>query len=146
MHRLLVIACSERKAPAAGLLPAIDRYDGPAFRVLRKFLREHESLAPTILVLSAKYGLIPADREIPFYDCRISRDTAYALRPLVVEVAGASLHAKEWRSVGICAGKDYQIALDGIFGLIPPGVRVTLLRGGQGARLSALHKWLRERD
>jgi hypothetical protein len=72
MHRLLIIACSERKNSAVGLLPAIDRYDGPAFRVLRKYLREHAERAPSILILSAKYGLIPAGQEIPMYERRLS--------------------------------------------------------------------------
>jgi len=42
MGRLLFIACSQRKNPAEGVLPALDRYDGPAFGVLRKYLRETE--------------------------------------------------------------------------------------------------------
>ena len=37
--RLLVLACSERKRAGPGLLPAAERYDGPAFRVLRAYLR-----------------------------------------------------------------------------------------------------------
>ena len=40
MNKVLIIACSQRKRPDAGLLPALDRYDGPAFQVLRRFLRE----------------------------------------------------------------------------------------------------------
>ena len=79
MQRLLVLACSERKVTAAGLLPAVDRYDGPPFRVLRKYLREHTG-APDILILSAKYGLIPSDQQIPYYDCRITRASARVLK------------------------------------------------------------------
>ena len=36
MTRLLIVACSRAKRPDAGSLPAIDRYDGPAFRLLRR--------------------------------------------------------------------------------------------------------------
>lgn len=31
--RLLILACSQRKRPDPGLLPAIERYDGPQFQV-----------------------------------------------------------------------------------------------------------------
>jgi hypothetical protein len=41
---MLILACSRRKRPDEGLLPAIERYDGPAFRVLRHFLREMPAL------------------------------------------------------------------------------------------------------
>ena len=146
MHRLLIIACSERKDCAAGLLPAIDRYDGPAFRVLRKYLREHAARAPSILILSAKYGLIQADRKIPVYECRLSATAAYKLRPRVMKAAGAALRAKKWRTVGICAGKDYRIALDGISELVPKGAKLYLICGGQGLRLTALRNWLRQTD
>jgi hypothetical protein len=36
--RMLILACSQRKLLDEGLLPAVERYDDPAFRVLRRFL------------------------------------------------------------------------------------------------------------
>ena len=48
------------KSPAVRPVPAIERYDGPAFRVLRRF-RENARItgerAPALLVISAKHGL-----------------------------------------------------------------------------------------
>ena len=38
--RLLMLGCSERKVGTCGRLPAFQRYDGPAYRVYRKFLRD----------------------------------------------------------------------------------------------------------
>jgi hypothetical protein len=43
-RRMLILACSRRKRPDEGLLPAIERYDGPAFRMVRRFLREMPAL------------------------------------------------------------------------------------------------------
>jgi hypothetical protein len=69
-HRLLILSCSQRKRPDAILLPALERYDGPMFRVLRKFLRENPSkeLHPDVYILSAQFGLISADQLIPIPD------------------------------------------------------------------------------
>jgi hypothetical protein len=61
VNRLLILSCSQRKAPWEGDLPALDRYDGPAFRVLRKYLRTHSDDSLAILILSAKFGLIEAE-------------------------------------------------------------------------------------
>jgi hypothetical protein len=41
---MLILACSRRKRPDEGLLPAIEPYDGPAFRMVRRFLREMPAL------------------------------------------------------------------------------------------------------
>jgi hypothetical protein len=144
MGRLLLIACSQRKDPAEGVLPALARYDGPAFRVLRKYLREAEGTEPVVLILSAKYGLIAANRKIPAYDCRMSARSARALRPRVLDAARRVLASQRWRAIGICAGKEYQVALEGLSELIPEGARVDLIRGGQGPRLTALRNWLHQ--
>jgi hypothetical protein len=144
VDRLLILSCSQRKASAKGRLAAIDRYDGPAFRVLRKFLREDPADVPTVLILSAKYGLIESEREIPWYDHRLSKTSADRLRPQVMKMAGHVLRSHQWRAVGLCAGREYRSALNGLAELIPAGVRVDLLASGLGKRLAALRNWLRQ--
>ncbi len=142
MHRLLVISCSQSKTCQTGLLPAIDRYDGPAFRVLRKYLRENSETTLTALILSAKYGLIESDRKIPYYDCRLSRSSAMHLRPQILETLARVIQSKQCRAVGVCAGKDYRVAFDGLSELIPAGIRIDFLTGGLGLRLTRLRDWL----
>lgn len=144
MDRLLILACSQRKVPAKGYLRAIDRYDGPAFRVLRKYLRETADGSLAVLVLSAKYGLIEAERAIPWYDQRLSDASAARLRAQVLEVAKHVLRSHHWRAVGLCAGREYRSVLDRLAELIPEGTRLHLLAGGQGKRLTALRDWLRQ--
>jgi hypothetical protein len=144
VDRLLILSCSQRKSPATGRVPAVDRYDGPAFRVLRKYLREGPAQAPGVLILSARYGLIEAGRRIPWYDQRLSASSAKKLRPAVLETAGRVLGSRPWRAVGVCAGKDYTAALDGLADLLPQGARIDLLGGGLGKRLAALRDWLRQ--
>jgi len=65
MQRLLILACSQRKRPGASSLPAIERYDGPAFRVLRRYCRLNQDNGLFVYVLSAEFGLIPVKQPIP---------------------------------------------------------------------------------
>lgn len=65
MRQSLILACSATKRQHPGELPAIARYDGPAWRTLRANMG-CEILPP--FVLSAKFGLISVYREIPNYD------------------------------------------------------------------------------
>jgi hypothetical protein len=125
-------------------MPAIDRYDGPVFRVLRKYLREGPADVPTVLILSAKFGLIESDREIPWYDHRLSKASLNRLRPRVLKMARHVLRSRQWRAVGLCAGREYRSALNGLAELIPEGVGLDLLPGGLGKRLTALRNWLRQ--
>lgn len=141
-RRLLVLACSARKRATAGLLPAVDRYDGPAFRVLRKFLAETTD-PPDVLVLSARFGLIPADTPIPAYDHRLTPAAADALRPAAVRVLGEMLSRGTYADVAFGLGRDYRRAVAGYPAVVPPGAAATILAGGQGARLRALRTWLR---
>jgi hypothetical protein len=143
MNRLLVVACSQRKNPATGEIPAIERYDGPVFRVLRKYLRETPGGAPTLLILSAKYGLIESSREIPDYDCCLTPALARHLRRSVLDRVRTVLRSRRWDSLGVCVGKRYWDLLDGFLELVPGGMRVDQLGGGLGKRLTCLRGWLR---
>ena len=58
MTRALFLSCSKRKSPEAGLIPAIRRYEGPRFRVLRSYLRDAGKDPLLIWILSAEHGLI----------------------------------------------------------------------------------------
>jgi hypothetical protein len=81
---MLILACSRRKRFDEGLLPAIERYDGPAFRVLRRFLRGGSTNTPNVFILSAEYGLIAHNLHIATYDKVMTPARACELRPLVL--------------------------------------------------------------
>jgi hypothetical protein len=145
MRRLLIMACSQRKDPTEGSRAAIDRYDGPAFRVLRKYMRAGAGSLPSVLILSAKYGLIPASRKIVNYDCCLTARSADQLRPQVLEEAARIFCSCRWEQIAVCAGKQYWRALAGFEELVPQDVRIDFIKGGQGPRLTALRDWLHQR-
>lgn len=65
---LLVMPCSARKSPAPGLIPARERYTGPAWRTLHANAGE---LALEVIVLSAAHGFIYAETPIATYDRKL---------------------------------------------------------------------------
>lgn len=142
MNRLLIVACSERKNPLPELVPAIERYDGPIFRVLRKFLCEYSGQAPEILILSAKFGLIGPSDMIPEYNCRLTADAATRLRPAVLAKLRAALQSSPVTAVGLCLGRDYMQAVKGFETYLPGGTSLEYIGGGLGRRLTRLREWL----
>jgi hypothetical protein len=143
-HRYLVIlSCSQRKRSDPGLMPAIERYDGASFRVLRKAKREGywpEHL--DALILSAKYGLLEPEALIEDYDSRMTRDRAIALQPAVTADLNRRLAQLGYHEVFINLGQNYLIAIGEpaeVFNDLP----VIYARGRIGERMRQLKMWLK---
>src|SRR5437016_1765236 len=128
MQRLLLLACSRRKRPDEGLIAAIERYDGPAFRVLRRYSRGTDDCGLAIYILSAEFGLIHAGKRIPAYDRRMTTERADALRPSITAAARAAIDRHDPARILICAGKVYLRAIEG---LRTNPARTSFAKGGQ---------------
>jgi hypothetical protein len=142
LRHLLILACSQRKRLDTESLPAIERYDGPTFRLLRRFLRKQPSAPLEIYILSAKFGLIPSDYLIPNYDQRMTKMRSRQLQPEVIAKFEDILSAKSYQKLCICLGRDYFLALDKYDMLIKSGLAVRIATGSLGKKLATLHDWL----
>ncbi len=144
-RRLLILSCSQRKRPDPGLLPAIERYDGPAVRVLRKFFRERplEMQSLNTYILSAEFGLLSANQSLPNYDRRMTLERASDLHPQILTALEHILRDGHYDKLFISVGKDYLQALAGYELLIPTGLNPVVSTGTQGHKLAALRDWLR---
>ena len=146
MGRLLLLGCSQAKVSDPEPLPAIERYDGPAFRLVRRFLRT--APAPLqdvdIYILSARYGLIPATTEIADYDERMTPRRAAALRADTLSELQQIVEQTRPTRLFISLGRDYLAAIEGFEARLPPFVQVTVSREPAGKQLTALRAWLYE--
>lgn len=134
---LLIISCSERKKQSKQLLPAIELYDGPAYRVLRKRLNDTHS-QPTIWVLSAKHGLIWADSHIYGYDEQLNKERIQVIRTDVESFIKRSAPLGKFKGIFIWAGKQYLAALPPSFLARP---NVCIAQGSIGQKLRLLKDW-----
>ena len=139
--RLLILGCADRKRDSGGLLPALDRYDGPAYRVIRTFLREYQWPEDvSIAVLSAEYGLFGILKGIRQYDKRMDLATATARAP------ECSTILRKWatshRSVHVALGKDYMPAVQP--GLETLSLESQIFAGGIGQKLHQIKTFLAE--
>ena len=145
---LLIISCSQRKIQSPEPLAAIDRYDGPTYRTLRKFCTG--GLPPPeldVVIISAKYGFLRSKQLIENYDQRMTAKRADELRPKVQASLRALIQGKRecpfslgaYDQVFINLGKTYRRILEGFhWGLLP-----TLeASGGIGLKTSQMKAWL----
>jgi hypothetical protein len=142
MPRLLILACSQRKRSDAALLAAIERYEGPAFRVLKRYRRLTQDGDLMVYILSAKFGLISTKKLIPLYDQRITAKRSGAVQASVAAAVQAAIQRHQPSEIFICAGKTYLRALGCV---VANDSRVSVARGGQGVKLAALKAWLYQR-
>lgn len=144
--RLLILKCSAAKAGGPAPAPAVDRYDGPLWRVLRSYRRAQPIFAADLDIygLSAEYGLIPGDTPIPPYDRTMSPERADALRPQVLE-AFRDLMGGGYDQLCLGVSDRYLRAMAGWEGLVPAHTAVTITDGAMGAKLGQLRAWLEGR-
>ena len=141
MQYLLLISCSQRKVESAEPLPAIDRYDGPTYRCLRKMRRASGiPSALDIRIISAKYGLIHSHKPIGFYDQPMTPERADELRPHIQdELQLLVTISKSYDQVFINLGKTYMRTLDGFHWRFISTMEAS---GGIGQRTSQMKVWL----
>lgn len=138
-RKLLILGCSDVKRNAAGFLPALDRYDGPAYRVIRKFLRDNRwPVDMSIAVLSAEYGLFGIFKNIEDYDRRM--DTAIARSQAVHCKSILSNWMKDHQSLHISLGRDYLPAIQPAIEELQ--IRPTFFEGAIGKKLNQVKTFL----
>jgi len=141
-RQLLVLGCSQAKREAPGLLPAIDRYDGSSYRVLRRYLREREWPASlSVAILSGKYGLVGGFTGIEYYDERMTPQRALQWAPT------CKLTLKDWandhKSIHLSLGKDY---LPAVMPAIEHGLKgkAEVFKGPIGMKLRQIKQLLQQ--
>lgn len=137
---LLFISCSQRKLPTPAPLPAIDRYDGPVYRTIRKAIREDRfPQSIDIFIISAKYGLLLSDTPIADYDLKMTPDGADALRSDIQRALNVHLTFKRYDQVFINLGAVYRRTLEGFHWGLTPTLEAT---GGIGLRTAQVKAWI----
>ena len=142
-RRLLILSCSQRKHTSEDLLPAIDRYNGPLFFVLRRFLREcpREAKQLDVYILSAAYGLIASDLPILFYDQKMNMSRVCELQPQV-KTTLSSILQNDYASICFVLGDTYLKTFEGLYDSIPKLVEFIVTYGSIGKKQTQLKKWL----
>lgn len=140
---LLVLGCSARKRTDPGVLPAIERYDGVNFRVLRKLMREGRWPGNVdVLIISAKYGVLSPLTPIEYYDQPMTRDRAVALQRQVGACLDVRMGQVPYSELFINLGQTYRLALGCCQRIQCAGVRVQYATGGIGQRMAQMKDWL----
>lgn len=140
---LLIMACSGRKLPTIGLIPAIERYDGVNYRVLKKAQRE--GYFPSnldILIISAKYGLIKPETLIENYDLQMTNKRSLELRASVSQSLDKHLSNNQYSEIFLNLGKDYLKTISNSKYLTEFSGELVMGEGRIGQKMAQMKAWL----
>lgn len=136
---LLIISCSQRKASISNPAPAIELYDGPFFKMIRKMKREENfPRSVHILIISAKYGLLGHYDLIENYDKKMTEIRAKELKQEIKRELNKFLSNKGFKGIFIGMGKNYCLCLDNFKFKIPREYAA----GKIGEKLSRTKEWI----
>ncbi len=143
---LLILSCSQKKVKNPTLLPAIERYDGPSYRVLRKIIySSNYNNSLDIAIISAKYGLLRPNENIEDYDLKMNQEIAKSIKNKVIQKLRRQISNKKYENIFINLGSDYKLSIDGFDRNIPKNTKLLYADGKIGEKLSRMKKWLEER-
>lgn len=142
MNNLLIISCSQRKIESPETLAALDRYDGPTYRSLRKARREGRVPKNLdVVIISAKYGLLTCQQPVDTYNQKMTTQRAAELEFEVQSKLRSFMRAKPggYDEVFINLGSVYRQTLEGFhWGL----TRTLEASGGIGLRTLQMKAWV----
>lgn len=108
MTCLMLLSCSGTKSRAPGVVPAIDRYEGTTYKVIKKARREgYWPDDVHILIVSAKYGLISEYTMIEDYNQKMTVHRARELQMDVNLALDKALQETVYESIFINMGHIY---------------------------------------
>ena len=138
MTNLLIISCSKTKKHLDNV-PAIQLYDGQAYRVLKK--RTPQNLE--IVIISAKYGPIRSTEIISYYDQVMTVARAAELRQNVENAIRNVIRNHNPGKIFISLGFPYNLAVsEELMGFLDENFHLQVAHGPIGKRLHQLKVWL----
>ena len=123
-------------------MAAISRYDGVLFTVIRKAIRERRMQPETtIIIISAKFGIIRAGTKIPFYDQRLTASQSVKLGPRVRISLSNIIRKGRFERKFVNLGRNYAAMVQDLRGL-----RDAMWAAGPiGKRAATLKSWIDQR-
>ncbi len=138
MSSLLIMSCSKTKKHLDNV-PAMELYDGQAYRVIKKNSAENLE----IVIISTKYGPIRSTEIISYYDQVMTVAKAAGLRQNVENVIRNVIRNHNPGKIFISLGFPYNLAVsEELMGFLDENFYLQVAHGPIGKRLHQLKEWL----
>lgn len=140
--RLLIISSSEKqKGDPVSPVPAIERYDGLIFQVIKKLNREeHFPKDIEVLIVFSKYGLLGPEDKIPYPDELMTFKAAKQHRSNFLQKLKSELQQKKYSENFVNLGSIYLKSIEGFEEFT--NAKVVYASGRLGQRAKQTRQWI----
>ena len=149
--KLLIMPPSYRRNTSEKELPALQRYDGVLYRVLRKALREKTLEDLDILILTEDLRLVKAEEKIPFKPPIGQKWSGWGPAEIPDKVKEDNLEflkklssTRKYDEIFIALGMKFRKAIEGIENIFPKTKIIYIQGRGLGEYAKMLKEWLEE--
>lgn len=143
MRKLLLLNCTKAKKQCIRPVPALELYNGRAFRAIRGM--RDGSLWPysvDVKILSSKYGLINQNTQIELYDQELTPERAGEICAEACKALDLSMEGAQYQEVFVNMTPEYYRVLDESQEL--DKVRLSVAPGNSEERMARMVRWLME--
>ena len=144
--RLIILSASESRSTNPQPLPAIERYQGVFFRVVRKYVREGKLKNAGIIVVSERYGVLQADEEVPYHTpfqgkLSLSKEMLEEINQKNLAKLKSIFNKTRYSEIIVVCGQEFRELIKGFEELTD--ARIVLCKGrGLGPKAQNLKQWI----
>jgi hypothetical protein len=145
----MVISGSRRLANPTCPIPAIDRFDGPLAKLLRKHYKQLRNV--DVFFVSPTYGIVNAKEEIGFREplegfwdnFDMCADDVKQLRERNIQILRRLLSKKHYSEVYLNVGQKLLRLMPNIEELVPESTKIVYAKGaGFGPKMTHMKEWM----
>jgi len=139
--RLLIISSSKRQKKDKSPLPALERYDGFMFRILKKLKRENKLPADLdIIIISSKFGLLKPEDKVPYVNHMMTFLQAREVKNKFLNEFKKLFDKKNYSEIFVNLGASYLESIKGIEKLT--NAKIIYAKGKMGQKANHMKRWI----
>jgi cytoplasmic iron level regulating protein YaaA (DUF328/UPF0246 family) len=148
MSRAIIVAASQRRVEEPkDPIPAIDRFKGVYFRILKKYLRSGKLSNTDILIVSQDFGVVRSKDKVPYRKptnkLDFHKEFVEKARKANLKTLGRIFREKNYNEVYVNVGKEFYKLIEGFESLASAKI-IHASGPGLGPKAKHMKNWILE--
>jgi len=146
MQKAIIVAASQRrKREPKTPIPALERFTGVYFRVLKKYIREGKLTQTDIIILSPEHGIIQVQDKIPYTEptekLLLNKDMIAKMRKNNLQILEKIFNKKQYSKIYVNVGRTLIKLIEG-FDKLTQAKIVYAAGPGLGPKAQHMKNWI----
>lgn len=144
LARLIILSASYRRAENPEPIPALERYRGVYFRVVKKYLREGLLKNTDILIVSDKFGILSSNDRVPYhkpFKGQLGKEEVSSTNEKNLTKLAEIFERNHYSEIFVVCGQEFRKLINGFENLTD--TKITFCKGSTlGSKAQDLRRWI----